>query len=239
VQDVHAAGGIAAILKEAAKSACGLDLNAKTVTGTLREMTDKAPEPDGNVIRTVEKPFSQTGGLAILFGNIAPKGGVVKTAGVSPDMMQFEGPANIFESQEEALAGVLNGRVNNGDVVVIRYEGRGGPGMQEMLSPTSAIAGAGLRVALITDGRFSGGTRGLCIGHVSPEAAAGGPIAILKKGDRIRIDAAKGRLDILLPQKEIARRLKALKPFKPRVERGWLSRYARQVTSADTGAVLA
>ena len=240
VQDVHAAGGIAAILKEAAKSACGLDLGARTVTGTLREMTENAPAPDGNVIRTVEKPFSRTGGLAILFGNIAPKGAVVKTAGVLPDMMQFEGPANIFESQEEALAGVLNGRVKNGDVVVIRYEGpRGGPGMQEMLSPTSAIAGAGLRVALITDGRFSGGTRGLCIGHISPEAAAGGPIAILKKGDPIRIDAAKGRLDVLLPKKEILRRLKALKPFKPRVARGWLARYARQVTSADTGAVLA
>jgi len=240
VQDVHAAGGIAAILKEAAKSACGLNLDAKTVTGTLREMTDKAPGPDGNVIRTVEKPFSLTGGLAILFGNIAPKGGVVKIAGVAPDMMQFEGPANIFESQEKALAGVLNGRVKNGDVVVIRYEGpRGGPGMQEMLSPTSAIAGAGLRVALITDGRFSGGTRGLCVGHVSPEAGAGGPIAILKKGDRIRIDASKGRLDVILPQKEIARRMKALKPFKPRVRRGWLARYAMHVTSADTGAVLA
>jgi len=240
VQDVHAAGGIAAILKEAAKSACGLDLDAKTVTGSLREMTENAPGPDGNVIRTVEKPFSRTGGLAILFGNIAPKGAVVKTAGVSPDMMQFEGPANIFESQEKALSGVLNGRVKNGDVVVIRYEGpRGGPGMQEMLSPTSAIAGAGLRVALITDGRFSGGTRGLCIGHVSPEAAAGGPIAVLKKGDPIRIDAAKGRLDVLLPKKEILRRLKALKPFKPRVARGWLARYALHVTSADTGAVLA
>ena len=233
-----AAGGLAAILKEIARSACGLEASAKTVTGTLQQMLDKAPAPDGNVIRTVDNPFSQTGGLAILFGNIAPKGSVVKTAGVTPDMMAFEGPANIFESQEEALAGVLNGKVKNGDVVVIRYEGpRGGPGMQEMLSPTSAIAGAGLRVALITDGRFSGGTRGLCIGHISPEAAAAGPIAILRQGDRIRIDAAKGRLDVILPKADIARRLKRLKPFKPKVERGWLGRYVLHVTSADTGAV--
>ena len=238
IQDVHASGGIAAILKEVARSGCGLDTSTQTVTGTLGQMLEKAPGPDGNVIRTVETPFSQTGGLAILFGNIAPKGSVVKTAGVTPDMMQFEGPANIFESQEEALAGVLNGKVKNGDVVVIRYEGpRGGPGMQEMLSPTSAIAGAGLKVALITDGRFSGGTRGLCIGHVSPEAAAGGPIAALRKGDRIRIDAGKGRIDVQLTPAEIRKRLKALKPFKPRVERGWLGRYVLHVTSADTGAV--
>jgi dihydroxy-acid dehydratase len=238
VQDVHAAGGIAAILKEAAKSGAGLKTDSPTVTGILADMLEKAPPPDGNVIRTVEHPFSKTGGLAILFGNIAPKGSVVKTAGVTPDMMQFEGPANIFESQEAALAGVLNGKVKNGDVVVIRFEGpRGGPGMQEMLSPTSAIAGAGLRVALITDGRFSGGTRGLCIGHVSPEAAAGGPIAILRKDDTIRIDASKGKLDVVLSKAEIARRTKALKPFKPKVQRGWLGRYVLHVTSADTGAV--
>ncbi|MFA5975159.1 MAG: dihydroxy-acid dehydratase [Elusimicrobiota bacterium] len=239
LQDVHAAGGIAAILKEAAKSRAGLKTDCPTVTGQLGDMLDQAPAPDGNVIRTVANPFSQTGGLAVLFGNITPRGAVVKAAGVAPDMMQFEGPANIFESQEDARDGVLSGKVKNGDVVVIRYEGpRGGPGMQEMLSPTSAIVGAGLRVALITDGRFSGGTRGLCIGHVSPEAAAGGPIAILKKGDRIRIDTVKGKLDVLLSSAEIAKRLKALKPFKPRVERGWLGRYARFVTSADTGAVL-
>lgn len=238
IQDVHSAGGIAAVLKEVSRSGCGLETSTKTVTGTLQEMLDRAPSPDGNVIRTVENPFSETGGLAILFGNIAPKGSVVKTAGVTPDMMQFEGPANIFESQEAALDGVLTGKVKNGDVVVIRYEGpRGGPGMQEMLSPTSAISGAGLKVALITDGRFSGGTRGLCIGHVSPEAASGGPIAILKKGDRIRIDAATGRLDVLLTAAEMKRRTKALKPFRPRVERGWLGRYVLHVASADTGAV--
>jgi len=147
----------------------------------------------------------------------------------------------VYDSQEKASDGILGGEVNAGDVVVVRYEGpKGGPGMQEMLYPTSFLKGKGLgkSCALITDGRFSGGTRGLCIGHVSPEAAAGGPIAILRKGDRIRIDAAKGRLDVVLPKAEIAGRLKRLKPFKPRVERGWLGRYVLHVTSADTGAVL-
>jgi dihydroxy-acid dehydratase len=201
-------------------------------------MVEKAPEPDGNVIRRVENPFSRTGGLAILFGSLAPRGSVVKTAGVTPDMMRFEGPAAVFDSQEAALDGILRGQVPTGTVVVIRYEGpRGGPGMQEMLSPTAAIMGAGLRVALITDGRFSGGTRGLCVGHISPEAAAGGPLALVKKGDRILIDAEKGRLDLLVPAKELARRRKALKPFKPKVTRGWLGRYAQFVMSADTGAV--
>jgi dihydroxy-acid dehydratase len=238
IQDVHASGGIAAILKETARAGA-LNLDTKTVTGTLREMVETAPAPDGNVIRSMEKAFSQTGGLAILFGNLAPNGSVVKTAGVAPDMMQFEGPAVIFESQEKAIAGILSGKVKNGDVVVIRYEGpRGGPGMQEMLSPTSAISGAGLRVALITDGRFSGGTRGLCIGHISPEAAAGGPIAILRQGDKIRIDAQRGRLDVHLKKSEILKRFKTLKKFSPRVTRGWLGRYSRFVTSADTGAVL-
>jgi dihydroxy-acid dehydratase len=169
-------------------------------------------------------PFSRTGGLAVLYGNLAPRGSVVKTAGVAADMMTFEGPAVIFESQDDALDGILKGRVKNGDVVVIRYEGpRGGPGMQEMLSPTAAIMGAGLRVALVTDGRFSGGTRGLCVGHVSPEAAAGGPLALLKKGDRVRVDAGRGKLDALVPATEWTRRKKALKPFQapgdPRV--GW------------------
>ena len=163
----------------------------------------------------------------------------MKTAGVSPDMMSFEGPAKIFESQDKALEGILKGQVKNGDVVVIRYEGpKGGPGMQEMLSPTSAITGAGIRAALITDGRFSGGTRGLCIGHISPEAAAGGPIAIIRNGERIKIDAAKGTLDLELSPTEINRRLKALKPFRSKVARGWLARYSEHVTSADTGAVL-
>jgi dihydroxy-acid dehydratase len=239
VEDVHRAGGIAAILKEVARVCPGLNLDAPTVAGKLRDMTRAAPPPDGDIIRGAKKPFSATGGLGILFGNLAPKGAVVKTAGVMADMMTFEGPARIYESQDEALAGILRGEVKDGEVVVIRYEGpRGGPGMQEMLSPTAAIAGAGLRAALITDGRFSGGTRGLCIGHISPEAAAGGPIAALRKGDRIRIDAARGRIEVDLPRREIDRRRKALRPFLPTVRRGWLARYATHVTSADTGAVM-
>ena len=238
MEDVHAAGGIPAILKEVAKIKGLLKTKAGTVAGTLQSHIRTARKPNREIIRTLKRPFSKTGGLSILFGNIAPKGSVVKVAGVEPDMMQFEGPAVIFESQEDALFGILKGKVKNGDVVVIRYEGpKGGPGMQEMLSPTAAIVGAGLRVALITDGRFSGGTRGLCIGHVSPEAAAGGPIAIINTGDRIRIDAEKGRLDVVLSKAEIARRLKALKPFEPKVKRGWLARYSQHVTSADTGAV--
>jgi len=238
MEDVYRVGGVAAILKETARADAGLDTSAVTVTGTLADLIKDAPAPDGNVIRTVENPFSKTGGLAVLFGNLAPRGGVVKTAGVAPDMMTFEGPAVIFESQDEALDGILKGRVKNGDVVVIRFEGpRGGPGMQEMLSPTAAIMGAGLRVALVTDGRFSGGTRGLCIGHVSPEAAAGGPLALVKKGDRIRVDAGRSRLDLLVPVAELKRRAKALKPFKLKVRRGWLARYAEHVQSADVGAV--
>lgn len=238
MEDVDLAGGISTIVKEISKKKGLINLHALTVTGTLGQRIAKAKRPDGNVIRTVDKPFSATGGLKILFGNLAPKGGIVKTAGVGADMMRFEGPAVIFESQEDALFGILGGKVKNGDVVVIRYEGpKGGPGMQEMLSPTAAIVGAGLKVALITDGRFSGGTRGLCVGHVSPEAAAGGPIAAVRAGDRLRIDAEKGTIDVLLPPAVLNRRLKQLKPFQPKVKHGWLGRYTEHVTSADTGAV--
>jgi len=238
MQDVHAAGGIPAILRQIARRRGLLDLKARTVQGTLGDVVKSAAKPDGDVIRPLNRPFSKTGGLSVLFGNIAPNGAVLKAAGVAPDMMQFEGPAVIFESQEQALFGILKGKVKNGDVVVIRYEGpKGGPGMQEMLSPTAAIVGAGLRVALITDGRFSGGTRGLCIGHVSPEAAARGPIAAIQDGDRIRIDAHNTTMDLQLSKAEIARRLKTLKPFVPKVKRGWLARYSMHVTSADTGAV--
>ena len=174
----------------------------------------------------------------MLFGNLAPRGAVVKSAGVDADMMIFEGPSVLFESQEDALEGILDGKVKDGDVVVIRYEGpKGGPGMQEMLSPTAALTGAGIKAALITDGRFSGGTRGLCIGHISPEAAAGGPIAVIRKGERIRIDAVKGTIDLMVKQSEIDRRISQLKPFKSKVQRGWLARYSSHVTSADTGAV--
>ncbi len=239
MEDVHRAGGIPAILKEIAKnSEAGLKLSTTTVTGTLAASTRKAPAPDRDIIRPVKSAFSTDGGLAILFGNIAPNGAVVKTAGVSPDMMRFEGPARIYESQEAALSGILKGQVRDGDVVVIRYEGpKGGPGMQEMLSPTAAISGAGIRAALITDGRFSGGTRGLCVGHISPEAAAGGPIALIRKGDRIAIDAKKRKVDVLVSKTELAKRKKSLKPFTPKVRRGWLARYLLHVTSADKGGV--
>jgi len=208
------------------------------VTGTLAEYVNASKDADGNVIRKADRAFSPTGGLAVLFGNLAPKGAVVKTAGVDASMREYEGPALVYESQEAALDGILAGEAKDGDVVVIRYEGpRGGPGMQEMLSPTSALFGSGVRAALITDGRFSGGTRGLCIGHVAPEAAAGGPIAAVRDGDRIYINANTRKLELKLDQAEIRRRLEALPPFEPKVKRGWLARYLQHVTSADTGAV--
>lgn len=239
VEDVHRCGGIGAILKELANhGGTRLDLNVRTVAGTLADYVNAAPGVDGDVIRSVEGAFSRTGGLAVLFGNLAPNGAVVKTAGVDAAMMEYEGSARVYESQEDALKGILAGEVKDGDVVVIRYEGpRGGPGMQEMLSPTAAIVGAGIRAALITDGRFSGGTRGLCIGHVAPEAAAGGPIAAIQPGDRIAIDTRQRRIELKLPDDEIERRLAALPPFEPKVKRGWLARYLLHVTSADTGAV--
>jgi dihydroxy-acid dehydratase len=239
VEDVHRAGGIPAILKELDRiGTTGLKLDVPTVTGQLGDAVSAAPDADGNVIRRAENAFSQTGGLAVLFGNLAPKGAVVKVAGVAPEMMEFEGPARIYESQEDALQGILAGQVKDGDVVVIRYEGpRGGPGMQEMLSPTAALVGAGVRAALITDGRFSGGTRGLCMCHVSPEAAAGGPIAAVHEGDRIYINAKTCKLELKVGDEEIERRLRELPRFEPKVKRGWLARYLLHVTSADTGAV--
>jgi dihydroxy-acid dehydratase len=242
MEDVHRAGGIPAILNEIQRASGILHLDRPTVSGkTLGENIRGHKILDPEVIRPYEHAHSPRGGLAILFGNLAPRGAVVKTAGVSPEMMRFEGPAVIFESQEEAMEGILGGKVKPGDCVVIRYEGpKGGPGMQEMLSPTSAIMGMGLgdKVALITDGRFSGGTRGACIGHVSPEAAARGPIAALRNGDRIRIDLHARRLEVDLTQAEIESRLAALPPFEPRVQSKWLRRYSYFVTSADSGAVL-
>ncbi len=196
---------------------------------------------DSEVIRPWERAYSAKGGLAILFGNLAPDGCVVKAAGVAPSMMKFTGPAVIFDSQEDANIGILVGKVKPGDVVVIRYEGpRGGPGMQEMLAPTAAIAGRGLgeSVALITDGRFSGATRGGAIGHVSPEAAAGGPIALIESGDLIEIDIPERRLSLLVDEATLnLRRANWSKPSSP-VKSGYLARYAAMVTSANTGAVL-
>jgi dihydroxy-acid dehydratase len=242
MEDVHRAGGVPAVLSEIARSGNGLHLDRPTVTGkTLGEAIAGIEIRDTEVIRPYANPHAATGGLAVLFGNLAPEGAVVKAGGVSAAMRQHAGPARIFESQEEAMAGILNGEVQPGEVVVIRYEGpRGGPGMQEMLSPTSAIMGMGLgdKVALITDGRFSGGTRGACIGHVSPEAAAGGPIAALRNGDRIEIDLPQRSLNVCLTEAEIQGRLQALPPFENRTQSTWLRRYARMVTSASQGAVL-
>lgn len=240
VEDVHRAGGIAAILKAVYQDGrAPLKLDLLTCTGSLKDYVLKAPNPDQDVIRTGEKVFSKTGGLAILYGNLAPEGAVVKTAGVDQDMMKFTGRAKCYDSQEDALHAILEGKVTDGDVVVIRFEGpKGGPGMQEMLSPTSALKGRGVRAALITDGRFSGGTRGLCIGHISPEAAAGGPLAIIRDGETIHIDAQKRTLDLAVPESEIKKRLAGLKPFKPKIIRGWLGRYTRFVLSANTGAVM-
>jgi dihydroxy-acid dehydratase len=242
MEDVHRAGGIPAILNEIQAATGMLHFDRPTVSGTtLGESIRGCDIKDEQVIRRYANAHSKRGGLAILFGNVAPDGAVVKVGGVSEAMMKFSGPARIYESQESAMAGILAREVQPGDVVVVRYEGpKGGPGMQEMLSPTSAIMGQGLgdKVALITDGRFSGGTRGACIGHISPEAAARGPIAALRAGDPIEIDLHGRQLNVRLSQAEIQRRLAALPPFASTVTSKWLRRYSHFVTSADTGAVL-
>jgi dihydroxy-acid dehydratase len=242
IEDVDAAGGISAILKEISKVPNLLNTDCLTVTTkTIGENIADAEIKKPDVIHPLDNAYSKTGGLAILTGNLAPKGSVVKTAGVAPEMLTHSGPAVIFESQEEACDGILAGKVKQGDVVVIRCEGpKGGPGMQEMLSPTSYIMGAGLgqSVALITDGRFSGGTRGACIGHVSPEAAVGGPIGLLKDGDIIEIDIPNNSISVKLSDDELAERKKAWKPPKPKITKGYLAKYASMATSADTGAVL-
>lgn len=240
IEDVNKVGGMGTILKSIHRSGHKyLDLDAKTIYGKLGDYVMKSPDPDGDIVREAVDAFSAQGGLAVLYGNIAPKGSVLKTSGVDADMLIFSGPAIIFESQEDALSGILGGEVKDGHVVVIRYEGpKGGPGMQEMLSPTAAIKGADIKAALITDGRFSGGTRGLCIGHVAPEAAAGGEIGIIRNGDIIDIDVKKMKLDVRLSAAEIQKRLRLQKKFQPKVKGGWLARYSALVTSADTGAVL-
>lgn len=242
MEDVHRAGGVPAILREISRDGNTLHLNRPTVSGrTLGQDIAGAEIRDNQVIRSRENSYSDHGGLAILFGNLAPDGAVVKTAAVEPSMRRHSGPARIFESHDEAMAGILNHEVLPGDVVVIRYEGpAGGPGMQEMLSPTSAIVGMGLgdKVALVTDGRFSGGTRGACIGHVSPEAAARGPIAALRGGDVIDLDLDSRTLNVRLTDGEIAARLAGLPPFVTNIGSRWLRRYAASVTSASTGAVL-
>jgi len=242
MEDVHRAGGIPAILNEVQRATGMLHFDRITVSGvTLGESIKGAEIKDEDVIHRYDNAHSRRGGLAVLFGNLAPKGAVVKVGGVSAPMMKFAGPAVIFESEMDSMTGILAGKVKAGDVVVVRYEGpKGGPGMQEMLSPTSAIMGMGLgeKVALITDGRFSGGTRGACIGHISPEAAAHGPIAALQAGDIIEIDLEARTLNVRMSGSEIEKRLAALPAFVSNIQSKWLRRYAHFVTSADTGAVL-
>jgi len=241
MEDVDRAGGISAILNELRPKNV-LNENCLTVTGkTLGENIRHAEIKDEKVIRKIEDAYLQKGGLSILFGNLAPEGAVVKTGAVEAKMLVHRGPARIYESQEEAMAGILNHEVQAGEVVVIRYEGpKGGPGMPEMLSPTSAIMGLGLgdKVALLTDGRFSGGTRGACIGHISPEAAAKGPIAVLMNGDIISVDIPNNKLDVELTDDEIQKRLNQLPDFIPKIRTGYLGRYSKMVTSASKGAVL-
>ncbi len=242
IEDVDRAGGVSAILKELSKIDGLLNLSALTVTGkTLGENIADAEVLDSTVIRSIEDPYSLTGGLAVLFGNLAPQGAVVKTGAVAPEMMKHTGPAKIYDCQDDAIKGIMGDDVKAGDVVVIRYEGpKGGPGMPEMLSPTSAIMGRGLgeSVALITDGRFSGGSRGACIGHISPEAAERGPIAILQNGDMITIDIPGRSISVSLTDQLINERLALMKPFEPKIRKGYLARYAQMVTSANTGAIL-
>ena len=242
IEDVDRAGGISAILKELSRKPGLLHLDRPTVSGkTLGENIKNADIQDNKVIRSIQGPYSAKGGLSVLFGNLAPHGSVVKTGAVHADMWDFAGPARIFNSESEAIEAIYGGKIVKGDCVVIRYEGpKGGPGMPEMLSPTSAVMGRGLgsSVALITDGRFSGGTRGACIGHVSPEAAAGGPIAALREGDTIRINLHERTLNVDLTDEDIQARLDGLPPFERKIKRGWLSRYVRHVTSANTGAVM-
>jgi len=240
MEDVHRAGGIPAVLQEISRKRNVLHLNRPTVCGeTLGESIAGAEIRDDEVIRTCETAYSQQGGLAILFGNLAPEGAVIKTGGVAGNR-RHRGPARVYESEEEATAGILKGEVKPGEVVVIRYEGpRGGPGMQEMLGPTAQLQGMGLgdQVALITDGRFSGGSRGMSIGHVSPEAAARGPIAAIRDGDQIVIDLDRRSLDIEMNDNELRARLDDLPPFETEIESRWLRRYSRLVSSASTGAV--
>jgi len=238
IEDLDRAGGIPAVMGELRGL---LKLKSKTVTGkTVGENIANVKTLDSEVIRSVKTAHMATGGLVMLFGNLAPEGAVVKKAAVAPEMMVHRGPARVFDSEEEATKAIMNKKIKSGDVLVIRYEGpKGGPGMREMLTPTSLITGIGMdkEVALITDGRFSGATRGASIGHVSPEAAARGPIAAVKEGDIINIDIPGHKLDIELTDKEIADRLAKLADFEPRIKTGYLSRYIEKVTSASTGAV--
>ena len=241
IQDLNQVGGIQSVMKELTRGG-HLDLSLITATGkTVGENLEQAAGADGTVIRSYDNPYSKTGGIAVLWGNLAQDGCVVKRSAVAEEMLVHQGPARVFDSEEEAIEAIYGGKIVKGDVVVIRYEGpRGGPGMREMLNPTSALAGMKLDkdVALITDGRFSGASRGASIGHVSPEAAAGGTIALVREGDLIAIDIPAHRIELQVPQEELEERRNQWTVREPNVKSGWLARYARQVSSANTGAVL-
>lgn len=241
IQDLNSAGGIPAVMTELAKGGY-IDTALMTATGkTVGENIKGCVNRNENVIRHLDNPYSTTGGIAVLWGNIARDGCVVKRSAVAPEMLAHSGPARVYDSEDDAIQDIYNSRIVPGDVVVIRYEGpKGGPGMREMLNPTSALAGMGLdkSVALITDGRFSGASRGASIGHVSPEAASGGEIALIEEGDIIEIDIPKSSINVLISQEEMDRRRALWKPKEPNVNSGWLARYARQVSSANTGAVM-
>ncbi len=240
IEDLDAAGGIQAVMKELSDNNM-IDTSLVTTTGkTIKENIKNVKVKYPDVIRPVNDPYHKEGGLAVLFGNLAPEGCVVKQSAVLPEMMTHQGPARVFDCEEDASKAIMERQINPGDVIVIRYEGpAGGPGMREMLTPTSAIAGMGLddRCALITDGRFSGGTKGASIGHVSPEAAQGGPIALVHEGDPIRIDIPNKALELLVPQNELVQRKTEWKEPEPKIKKGYMARYARMVTSAGNGAV--
>ncbi|MBQ1722013.1 MAG: dihydroxy-acid dehydratase, partial [Lachnospiraceae bacterium] len=241
MEDLNEAGGVYAVMKELADAGL-LNTDCMTVTGkTVGENIKYAVNKNPEVIRPLDNPYSKTGGLAVLKGNLAPDGSVVKRSAVVPEMMVHQGPARVFDCEEDAIKAIKGGQIVAGDVVVIRYEGpKGGPGMREMLNPTSAIAGMGLgsTVALITDGRFSGASRGASIGHVSPEAAVGGPIALVEEGDQIAIDIPNMTIQLLVDDAELEKRRAAWTPREPRVTTGYLARYASMVTSGNRGAIL-
>ena len=241
MEDLNEAGGVYAVINQL-KSAGLINEDCMTVTGkTIGEAVEGHRNKNPEVIRPMDNPYSTTGGLAVLKGNLAPDGSVVKRSAVVPEMMKHEGPARVFDCEEDAIEAIKGGKIVAGDVVVIRYEGpKGGPGMREMLNPTSAIAGMGLgsSVALITDGRFSGASRGASIGHVSPEAAVGGPIAFVEEGDIIKIDIDNHSLELDISEEEMARRKAEWTPREPKVTTGYLARYAKMVTSGNRGAVL-
>ena len=238
MQDLNEAGGISAVMKELTKLGI-IHTEAKTVTGTIGERIAQADIERPDVIHSVDNAYMNRGGIAILSGNLAPDGAVIKESAVEPDLLVYKGTAKCYDSEEEAIEAIIGGGIKEGNVVVIRYEGpKGGPGMREMLNPTAVITGMGLKVALITDGRFSGASRGACIGHISPEAMEGGPIALIEDGDMISIDIPNRKLELLVSDEELAARKAAWKQPEPKVKTGYLSRYARLVTSANTGAVL-